>query len=372
MGLAGVLHAAGATPEAFDLDGEYTVPAFFSAGLLAVAAAMALALARAQDGIDRDASALAGRSPSGSSALDELLSIHERVDIRTDVDWQVLYLPAAIGFGWAIWRVTGSLGRRGLESRMIFAGLGAWVAAQMLEAAVYSEVTPSLVDESMSSSRDRRRHSLAAVLRALDTRGAARDGRIAASGSRACGRGEPHRRPARTNMPRPMSETETSSLKTKQADREASGARPYGRYLEDFEVGAVYEHWPAKTVTEADDHLFCLMTMNHHPLHINDVYAAESQQGRNVVVGPLVYSLALGMSVADVSGKAIANLATEELSHPAPVFHGDTLFAESEVLEVRPSQSKPDRGIVKVHTRVHKQDGTLVAEFKRAVLVPRR
>jgi acyl dehydratase len=112
--------------------------------------------------------------------------------------------------------------------------------------------------------------------------------------------------------------------------------------------------------------------MNHHPLHINDVYAAESQQGRNVVVGPLVYSLALGMSVADVSGKAIANLATDELSHPAPVFHGDTLFAESEVLEVKPSQSKPDRGVVRVHTRVFKQDGTLVAEFKRAVLVPRR
>ena len=75
--------------------------------------------------------------------------------------------------------------------------------------------------------------------------------------------------------------------------------------------------------------------MNHHPLHINDVYAKQSQQGRNVVVGPLVYSLALGMSVSDVSGKAIANLATEELSHPAPVFHGDTLFCESEVLEVK-------------------------------------
>ena len=108
---------------------------------------------------------------------------------------------------------------------------------------------------------------------------------------------------------------------------------PYGRYLEEFEVGAVYKHWPAKTVTEADDHLFCLITMNHHPLHINDVYAGQSQQGRNVVVGPLVYSLALGMSVSDVSGKAIANLATEELSHPAPVFHGDTLFVETEVLE---------------------------------------
>ena len=161
-------------------------------------------------------------------------------------------------------------------------------------------------------------------------------------------------------------------LDTDQAAREAFGGRPYGRYLEDFEEGAVYKHWPAKTVTEADDHLFCLLTMNHHPLHINDVYAAQSQQGRNVVVGPLVYSLALGMSVADVSGKAIANLATEELSHPAPVFHGDTLFAESEVLELKASSSKPDRGVVRVHTRVFNQDGVLVAHFKRAVLVPRR
>ena len=170
-----------------------------------------------------------------------------------------------------------------------------------------------------------------------------------------------------------MSETEASEhqLITDQAGREVSGARKYGRYLDEFEVGAVYKHWPAKTVTEADDHLFCLLTMNHHPLHINDVYAAESQQGKNVVVGPLVYSLAVGMTVGDVSGKAIANLATEELSHPNPVFHGDTLFAESEVLEVRPSQSKPDRGVVKVHTRVYKQTGELVAEFKRAVLVPR-
>jgi len=169
-----------------------------------------------------------------------------------------------------------------------------------------------------------------------------------------------------------MTDTTTQGVETEQAAREASGAHPYGRYLEEFEVGDVYKHWPAKTVTEADDHLFCLITMNHHPLHINDVYAANSQQGRNVVVGSLVYSLALGMSVSDVSGKAIANLATEELKHPAPVFHGDTLFVESEVLEVTPSRSKPDRGVVKVHTRVFNQDGTLVAEFKRAVLVPRR
>jgi acyl dehydratase len=169
-----------------------------------------------------------------------------------------------------------------------------------------------------------------------------------------------------------MSDTTTQGVDTEQASREASGAHPYGRYLEEFEVGAVYKHWPAKTVTEADDHLFCLLTMNHHPLHINDVYAAKSQQERNVVVGTLVYSLALGMSVSDVSGKAIANLATEELKHPAPVFHGDTLYVESEVLEVKPSASKPDRGVVRVHTRAFNQEGTLVAEFKRAVLVPRK
>jgi acyl dehydratase len=163
-----------------------------------------------------------------------------------------------------------------------------------------------------------------------------------------------------------------SDFSTKQAEREASGARQYGRYLEEFEEGAVYQHWPAKTVTESDNHLFCLITMNHHPLHINDVYAGNSQQERNVVVGPLVYSLALGMSVSDVSGKAIANLQTQELSHPAPVFHGDTLFVESEVLEKKESRSKQDRGTVRVHTRVYNQDGTLVAEFKRLVLVPRR
>jgi acyl dehydratase len=169
-----------------------------------------------------------------------------------------------------------------------------------------------------------------------------------------------------------QTEPDKHELITDQAGREASGARAYGRYLEDFEVGAVYLHWPAKTVTEADDHLFCLITMNHHPLHINDVYAADSQQGRNVVVGPLVYSLMLGMSVGDVSGKAIANLATEELSHPAPVFHGDTLFIESEVLEVKESRSKSDRGVVTVKTDAYNQDNVLVATFKRAVLVPRR
>lgn len=154
--------------------------------------------------------------------------------------------------------------------------------------------------------------------------------------------------------------------------RHASGAHQYGRYFEEFEEGAVYKHWPAKTVTEADDHMFCLLTMNHHPLHLNDVYAKRSQQGKNVVVGPYVYSLALGISVSDISGLAIANLATDELSHPNPVFHGDTLFVETEVLSKKESRSKPDRGVVIVHTRVFNQDGVLVAEFKRRVLVPKK
>jgi acyl dehydratase len=149
--------------------------------------------------------------------------------------------------------------------------------------------------------------------------------------------------------------------------------RPFGRYLEDFEVGTTIRHWPGKTITEADDHLFCLITMNHHPLHIDANYAGERTQfGRNVVVGNLVYSLALGMSVPDISGKAIANLEVESLKHENPTFHGDTIYAETTILEVRPSESKPDRGVVHVETRAYNQDGKRVCTFRRRVLIPRR
>src|SRR5918994_7049930 len=104
----------------------------------------------------------------------------------------------------------------------------------------------------------------------------------------------------------------STSVDTDQRSREASGAHPYGRYYEEFEVGAVYKHWPGKTVTESDDHLFCLLTMNHHPLHLDAHYAGESTEfGKNVVVGNYIYSILLGMSVPDVSGKAIANLEVE-------------------------------------------------------------
>jgi len=115
----------------------------------------------------------------------------------------------------------------------------------------------------------------------------------------------------------------------------------FGRTYEEFEVGATYQHWPGKTVTEYDDHLFCLLTMNHHPLHLDAHYAGETTQfGRNVVVGNYVYSLVLGMSVPDVSGKAIANLEVESLRHVAPTFHGDTIYAQTTVLDKRESASK--------------------------------
>ena len=145
----------------------------------------------------------------------------------------------------------------------------------------------------------------------------------------------------------------------------------FGRYYEEFEVGAVYKHWPGKTVTEYDDHLFCLITMNHHPLHLDANYAEKTTDfGKNVVVGNYIYSLLLGMSVPDVSGKAIANLEIESLRHVAPTFHGDTIYGETTVLDKTPSKSKSDRGIVYVETIGYKQDGTVVCIFRRKVMVP--
>ena len=145
-------------------------------------------------------------------------------------------------------------------------------------------------------------------------------------------------------------------------------------YYEEFEVGAVYKHWPGKTVTEYDDHLFCLITMNHHPLHLDAQLRAgvhpvrQERRGRQ----PDVYSLLLGMSVPDVSGKAIANLEVESLRHVAPTFHGDTIYGETTVLDKWESKSKDDRGVVYVETRGYKQDGTVVCIFRRKVMVPKQ
>src|SRR4249919_4293270 len=148
--------------------------------------------------------------------------------------------------------------------------------------------------------------------------------------------------------------------------------RPFGRLYEDFEPGDVYRHWPGKTITEADDHLFCMITMNHHPLHTDAYYAERATQfGKNVVVGNLVYSLALGMSVPDVSGAAIANLEIESLKHAKPTFHGDTIYAVTKVL-AKKETSKGDRGIVTVETKGINQRGEEVCYFRRKLMVWKR
>ncbi|MCI0621241.1 MAG: MaoC family dehydratase [Acidobacteria bacterium] len=146
----------------------------------------------------------------------------------------------------------------------------------------------------------------------------------------------------------------------------------FGRYFEDFEVGQVFKHWPGRTITEADDTWFSLLTMNQHPLHIDEHYARQTQHGQRLVVGTLVFSLVVGMSVADISGRAIANLEYQEVKHTAPVYHGDTLYAESRILSKRESESKPDRGLILVETRGFNQKNETVLTLKRTVLIPKR
>lgn len=144
----------------------------------------------------------------------------------------------------------------------------------------------------------------------------------------------------------------------------------FGRTFEEFEVGAIYKHWPGRTITEYDDTLFCMLTMNHHPLHIDANYAENTQFKQRLVVGTLVFSIVLGMSVEDVSGKAIANLEFEHVKHLGPTFHGDTIYAETTVLDKKLSKSRSDRGIVTVETLAYNQRGENVLSFKRSVMVP--
>jgi len=146
----------------------------------------------------------------------------------------------------------------------------------------------------------------------------------------------------------------------------------YGRYFEEFTVGDVIKHWPGRTISEADCTWFALLTMNQHPIHSDAHYAAtQTQHGQRLVLGPLVFSIGIGMTVADVSGKAIANLEIEKITHDGPTFIGDTLYSESTVLATRES-SRGDRGTVTVETRVHNQRGERVMTFKRTALVPKR
>jgi len=145
-----------------------------------------------------------------------------------------------------------------------------------------------------------------------------------------------------------------------------------GRYYEDFTAGDTYKHWPGRTITAADNTWFTLLTMNQNPIHFDEEYAKKSEFGKPLVNSALTLAIVVGMSVADVSQRAIANLGWTDIQMPAPVFNGDTLYAESTVLEMRASKSRPTQGIVTVATRAWKQDGTTVMTFKRSVLVPKR
>ncbi|UCE32944.1 MAG: MaoC family dehydratase [Burkholderiales bacterium] len=146
----------------------------------------------------------------------------------------------------------------------------------------------------------------------------------------------------------------------------------FGRYFEDFEVGDVYEHRPARTISETDNTWFTLLTMNTHPMHFDAEYAKHSEFGRCIVCSPLTVALMVGMSVTDVSQKAIANLGWREIRLTHPLFAGDTLSAESEVLDKRESKSRPHAGVVTVQTRGFNQEGTLVCVFDRTILVAKR
>ena len=146
----------------------------------------------------------------------------------------------------------------------------------------------------------------------------------------------------------------------------------FGRYFEDFEIGAVYQHWPGRTIADYDNTWFALLSMNQHPLYIDQHYAHQRSLARQPVLDTLVFSLVVGISVADTSGKAIANLGFESVKFETPLFVGDSLYAESEVLEKRESASKPDRGVIAIETRGFNQDRARIVVLRRRFLAPKR
>jgi acyl dehydratase len=146
----------------------------------------------------------------------------------------------------------------------------------------------------------------------------------------------------------------------------------YGRYLEDFQVGHIYEHRPGRTLTESDNTWFTLLTMNQHPLHFDQEYAKHSEFGKCIVNSAFTLSVVAGMSVSDVSQKTIANLGWTDIKLSSPVFVGDTIYAESEVLDIRESKSRPTQGVVTICTTGNKADGTVFMSFVRSMLIPKR
>ena len=143
----------------------------------------------------------------------------------------------------------------------------------------------------------------------------------------------------------------------------------FGRHFEEFKVGDIYEHRPGRTITETENTWFTLLTMNTHPMHFDAEYAKASEFGRCIVASPFTVAVMVGMSVSDVSQKAIANLGWDEIKLTHPLYAGDTLTAESEVLDKRESASRPGAGLVSVKTTGFNQHGVVVCHFKRTMLV---
>jgi acyl dehydratase len=144
----------------------------------------------------------------------------------------------------------------------------------------------------------------------------------------------------------------------------------YGRYFEDLEPGQTFRHWPGRTITEFDDTLFSLLSMNQHPVHIDEHYAAGTQHGRRLVEGPIVISLVIGMSQADIGGRALETLEYSAVSHVGPVFHGDTIYAQSSILDK--SELPDGRGVISVEHRGLNQKDETVLKMARKIVVPRR
>lgn len=146
----------------------------------------------------------------------------------------------------------------------------------------------------------------------------------------------------------------------------------FGRYFEDFVVGDVYEHRPGRTITDTDNVWFTLLTMNTHPAHFDYEFAKKTEFGKPLVCSPLTVALMVGMSVSDVSQKAVANLGWQDIRLTHPLFPGDTLYAESEVVDKRESASRPEQGIVTVKTIGKNQHGDVVCTFNRTMLIWKR
>jgi itaconyl-CoA hydratase len=145
-----------------------------------------------------------------------------------------------------------------------------------------------------------------------------------------------------------------------------------GRVFEDFEVGDIYRHSPGRTVLAADNIWFTLLTMNTNPIHFDNAYAAKTEFGRPLVDSTFTLAVVTGQSVSDISRNAMANLGWDEVRLPNPLFEGDTIYSQSEVLEMRESKSRPNVGIVRFKTTGFTQNGTVIIEFKRTVMIYRR